>query len=104
MLCFLLCWDFLRRSMLLFLTGCGLLGELADKPVIANYRRVYRAPPRPIQRAFDVMHRPMDYGERATSMRWKNFYSCCDAVIAIEPSGSTRARRYFFAPEETFRH
>ena len=79
--------------------------RVADKPVIANYRRVYRAPPRPIQRAFDVMHRPMDYGERATSMRWKNFYSCCDAVIAIELSGSTaRARRYFFAPEETFRH
>ena len=28
--------------------------RVADKPVIANYRRVYRAPPRPIQRAFDV--------------------------------------------------
>ena len=58
--------------MLLFLTGCGLLGELADKPVIANYRRVSTVHiPRPIQRAFDVMHRPVDYGERATSMRWK---------------------------------
>ena len=88
MLCFSFI-DCLRLSMLLFLMGCGLLGELADKPVMANYRRVYRAPPRPIQRAFDVMHRPVDYGERATSMRWKNFYSCCDAVIAIEPSDST---------------
>ena len=71
MLCFLLLGDCLRRSMLLFLTGCGLLGELADKPVIANYRRAYRASPRPIRRAFDVMHRPVDYRERATSMRWK---------------------------------
>ena len=74
MLCFLL-WDCSRPSMLLFLTGCGLLGELADKPVIAHYRRVCRAPPRPIRVAFDVMHRPVDYGERATSMRWKNFYA-----------------------------
>ena len=82
--------DCLRLSMLLFLTGCGLLGELADKPVIANHRRVYRAPPRPIQRAFDVMHRPVDYRERAASMRWK--ISIHDAVIAIEPSDPTRGR------------
>ena len=87
-----LCFSFidcLRLSMLLFLMGCGLLGELADKPVMANYRRVYRAPPRPIQRAFDVMHRPVDYRERAASMRWKISIHAGDAVIAIEPSDST---------------
>jgi len=85
LLCFLLCWDFLRRSMLLFLTGCGLLGELADKPIIATLPTSLPCTSAPDSTRLRRMHRPVDYCERATIV----FYSCCDAVIAIEPSDST---------------
>ena len=67
----------------------GFTKYVGDRDV-GHINCTYRAALRPIQRAFDLVHRPVGYIVRATSMRWK--ISIHDAVIAIEPSDPTRGR------------
>ena len=53
---------------------CGRLGEPADSPKLPTPCVPYTSAPD--SRAFDLMHRPVDYIEESYIDAMENFYSC----------------------------